>query len=260
MPQRAPNAQLTWELLQRAPRLPSWRNSNSSASRSVGARSRSLPGYYERPVSNAINRHAGLLDGDWPEGEAFIAPLSYIPTEQPVPFLDRRDAGPKDMGEFIEIGDPNHPRLRREYEKKYGVGWPRDPVTGRQYDVAHIKALADGGTNTVDNIRPMHPDKHRVEHKANGDPGRWGKRAGIARAFGGTVERGPRGPTIKGLGLLSIIPNITGILSGRIRTDKPENFVYDLLGYPTPEDQRKMIEEQQRLHNPKWKWGDPEMI
>jgi hypothetical protein len=143
-----------------------------------------------------------------------------------------RDVWKTDEGlTLIPLGNPANPRLRREWERREGRPWPRDPVTGRNYDVAHQKALADGGTNTLDNIRPMHPDAHRAEHIANGDHARWGARPGIARAFGGTVARG--------LDIFSLAPIITGVLSGRIRTDTPANFWSDIAGVPSEDDLRR---------------------
>jgi hypothetical protein len=94
-----------------------------------------------------------------------------------------------------------------------------------QVDVAHIKALADGGTNMVDNIRPMHPADHMAEHMANGDFSRWAKRPGIARAFGGTVVNG-----------LSALSTLLGLANGQVRTDTWNNTMSDLLGIPSQED------------------------
>ena len=56
-------------------------------------------------------------------------------------------------------------------------------------------------------------------------------------------QRGKGGPVVRGFGLLGIIPNITGILSDRIRTDSVDNFVSDMLRQPIQEDLRKYIEE-----------------
>ena len=91
----------------------------------------------------------------------------------------------------------------------------------------------------------MHPDEHRQHHKDNGDFRRWGG------------MRGKKGPVVKGLGWLGIIPNIAGLLSGRIRTDTPDNMLSDLFGVPSEEDRRKAYEKEQRMINPKWKPGDP---
>ncbi len=158
--------------------------------------------------------------------------------------LDKTSFVEGDGGLFVEIGNPANRGLKREHVRQNG-DWPRDPVTGRDYDVAHYRAIADGGKNVLENIRPMHPDAHRAEHLANGDSARWGARASIARAFGGRVQRG--------LGVLSIIPTLTGILSGRISIDSVEDFANSMMGQPT----RREIEQEQKRHNPKWKRGDP---
>jgi len=142
-------------------------------------------------------------------------------------------------GQFTDVGNPHNPRLRREWERANGRPWPRT-ADGRPYDVAHIRAIADGGANTLDNIRPMDPVEHRESHKE--DAKRFGKRSSIARAFGGKVEppahapRPARGTTVRAAGLLGLIPNITGILSGRIRTDSQTHFFNDMLGYSSEDD------------------------
>lgn len=153
--------------------------------------------------------------------------------------------------ELIEIGNAPNRGLIRAWEAVHGP-WPRDPETGRPYDVGHIKALADGGENKLENIRPIHPEAHRAEHKARGDFSRWAKRAGIAKAFGGRVTRG--------LGVVAIAPMITGALSGAIRTDSFDNFSSDILGVPSREDRRRFNELHQRAINPRWRPGDPEVI
>lgn len=212
-------------------------------------------------------------------------------------------------GEFLEIGNPHNRRLRREYVRERG-SWPRTPE-GRNYDVAHITAVADGGTNTLDNIRPMHSDDHRAQHMADGDFRRWGARAHTNRQ-GAAIPIGPEtalqsmtpaappspsllakdrpkaprkprprvsatpapvpnpnptitarpgtapaarpptrrppaatkpkvptmrgGPGVRGFGLLPLLTGVTGVLSGRIRTDTPTHFWYDMAGYPSPDD------------------------
>lgn len=169
-------------------------------------------------------------------------------------------AAAAEAGEFVNVGNPHNPRLKQEFIKKNGY-WPKTP-DGRDYDVSHIRAIGDGGTNTLDNIEPMDPDEHRAKHKRDGDPKRFGKRPGIARAFGGKVEppahapKPARGPTVRGFGLLGLIPNITGLLSGRIRTDSFDNFTNDMLGYPSQEDIRHRKEELRRRYFPNSKPGD----
>ena len=69
--------------------------------------------------------------------------------------------------------------LRRQWEKLHGKSWPKDD-TGRNQDVAHIKAKADGGApNDPKNFNPQPHDEHMQEHIDNGDFKRWG---GLHRA------------------------------------------------------------------------------
>ncbi|MDB5447275.1 MAG: repeat protein [Phenylobacterium sp.] len=182
-------------------------------------------------ISNAVWRPHSLHD----------------PYEEPT--FDRGLDGPADGGQFLEIGNPANPRLIREWEKREGRAWPTDPVTGRRYDVAHTRAIADGGTNTLDNIRPMRPDEHMAEHMANGDHARWAQRQWIARAFGGRVA--------SVLGPLGLLSDALGVASGRIRTDTFDNFTSDLFGWPSIEDRQRAFERDQKLRNPNWKAGDP---
>jgi hypothetical protein len=193
----------------------------------------------------AIGRRAGDAWSDIEE----TAPPASLPANPAAP----------EAAEFQEIGNPHNARLRREWEIANGRPWPRTP-DGRPYDVAHIRAIADGGANTLDNIQPMDPAEHRASHKE--DSGRWGKRSSIARAFGGKVEppahapKPARSTTVKGLGILGLIPNLTGILSGRIRTDSFDNFTSDMLGYPSQEDLRRRNEEFRQRYFPDSKPGD----
>lgn len=164
------------------------------------------------------------------------------PNSIDAPSLDRELAGADDGGEFVDVGNPHNRRLKREHIEAYGY-WPKTE-DGRDYDVAHRRAIADGGTNTLDNIEPMHPDEHRAKHIGDGDPGRWGRRAGIARAFGGKVEPPRPSPKIRGFGGPISPLDVLGTLSGRIRTDSFSNFVSDMVGIPSPEDmdaQRRYI-------------------
>jgi hypothetical protein len=46
--------------------------------------------------------------------------------------------------------------------------------------MAHIKALADGGTNAAENLKPQEHGEHMAEHMANGDFARWASNAKAA--------------------------------------------------------------------------------
>jgi len=149
---------------------------------------------------------------------------------------------------IIAIGNPANPGLRRQWEEREGRPWPRTE-DGKPYDVGHVRAKADGGSDTLDNIEPLHPEEHRRRHREDGDSSRWSKRPGIARAFGGRVVRG-----------LGMLPSITGILSGRIRTDTFDNFVSDMMGWPSEADRQRALEREQQIINPAWKPGDPIVV
>jgi hypothetical protein len=45
-------------------------------------------------------------------------------------------------------------------------------------DVSHMRALADGGDNTPNNIEPLPHDSHVQQHINNGDFARWGAGSG----------------------------------------------------------------------------------
>lgn len=192
----------------------------------------------------------GGSGGAWSDSAEPGAPPASLPANPAAP----------EAAEFLDIGNPENKRLKQEYIRKHG-SWPKT-ADGRDYEVSHIRAIADGGANTLENVEPMDPDEHRAKHKRDGDPQRYGKRPGIARAFGGKVEpplhapKPARGPVVRGLGLLGVIPNITGILSGRIRTDSFDNFSSDMLGYPSQEDIRRRDEEMRRRYFPNSKPGD----
>lgn len=158
--------------------------------------------------------------------------------------LPQNPAAPEDAY-LLYVGNPYNRGLKREHEKATGETWPRTD-DGRSYHVAHKRAIADGGPNTLDNIEPMHPDDHIAQHLNNGDSARWGKRASIARAFGGTVEPLAPGRVVRGLGLAGAIPWITGFLSGNIRTDTPVHMWYDMAGYPAPDDYQHMVDPRCR--------------
>lgn len=184
---------------------------------------------------------------------AFEAQQAEAQPAQGVPSLFVQDVyRPGDEGEFTAVAGKNRSH-RRRYEKEHGHTYPKTE-TGRNYDVAHIEALGDGGADVYENTRPMHPDDHRKEHMDRGDFKRWGGRSGQGKGGG---PKGGGGGTARGLGVLSVVPWITGMLSGRIRTDSFDNYISDLIGVPSQEDREKYLRENQKKWNPNWKPGDP---
>jgi hypothetical protein len=140
-----------------------------------------------------------------------------------------------ESADLLDVGNPHNPRLRREWERANSQAWPTT-TDGRNYHVAHTRAIADGGANTLDNIQPMHPDEHIAQHMANGDSARWARRASIARAFGGRVEPPTPGLRMNGLGWLNLLDGAARVLFGGVRTDTFRHSLYDLSGYPDPND------------------------
>jgi hypothetical protein len=209
----------------------------------VGSAGRDIdPGFAWAPASPNRRRRQPLR----PDG---LQPLGAIANEGGA-FLDRGLAGADDGGQLIDVGNSHNPRLKNEHIKKYGF-WPKT-ADGRDHDVAHRRAIADGGSNTLDNIEPMHPEEHKAQHRNNGDSGRWGRRSSIARAFGGRVEPPNPGPKVRGFGGILNPLNLLGIASGRIRTDNFSNFASDMVGVPSPEDLAREKEAQRRRSQPSW--------
>jgi RHS repeat-associated protein len=61
-------------------------------------------------------------------------------------------------------------KARNAWVSKNGRPWPKDPLTGKNFDVHHIQKRSQGGAlYNPDNIIPMHPDMHDRFH-ANGGP------------------------------------------------------------------------------------------
>jgi RHS repeat-associated protein len=71
-------------------------------------------------------------------------------------------------------------QIRAEWEAANGTPWPKDPNTGANQDVSHKQALADNGTNDLDNIEPKPHADHVQQHVDAGDFKRWGARSGGA--------------------------------------------------------------------------------
>ncbi len=75
-------------------------------------------------------------------------------------------------------------QMRSIWENFYGRAFPKNPMTGRNLDATHVRALADNGNNSPENIRPMDHAEHMRMHKENGDFVRWARRASLRREFG----------------------------------------------------------------------------
>jgi hypothetical protein len=60
--------------------------------------------------------------------------------------------------------------------------------------VAHTRALADGGTNELDNIKPMPHDEHVADHKAEGDFSRWSRTRSTGGSLRGSSGSPPSNP------------------------------------------------------------------
>jgi hypothetical protein len=164
-------------------------------------------------------------------------------------FLDRGLAGPADGAQLFDVGWKTQ-QHRRGWEKREGRDWPTT-ATGQNYHVSHKIAKADGGPDTLDNVEPEHPAEHIARHKANGDFARWGARGG--RPQPQVPEEGLK---IRGLGLLGFLPDITGILSGRIRTDTFQHFISDMGGPPSPDDIERENEARCRSLGFPYRRGD----
>lgn len=151
-------------------------------------------------------------------------------------------------GEFLEIGSAENKALKKFYIEKYGF-WPKTE-NGRDYEVSHKRAIADGGKNSLDNIEPIHPRDHRPMHVRQGDSARHGRRSSIARAFGGKVEPSHGGPAVRGFGVIGALANLPGLLLSPPRTNSFENFAADILGVPS------MSEYRRAWSAPKWTTPD----
>lgn len=75
------------------------------------------------------------------------------------------------------VGRKSSATIRKEWEEANGQPWPKDSKTGKNMEVSHEQALADGGTNELSNIKPRPHDEHVQMHVDNGDFKLWGERA-----------------------------------------------------------------------------------
>ena len=169
------------------------------------------------------------------DASSSAAASTSVMSQWPKPIFDARLSTPGDV-DWLEIGGKT-PGQRRLWEQHTGQSWPTVPETGANYHLHHIIPKADGGGEGLDNYGPMEPSAHRQHHIDNGDFSRWAKRRGLSK---------PGMPEVNGLGLLQIIPDITGILSGRIRMDSMDNFFSDMIGVPSQEDIRQYQEQRRK--------------
>jgi hypothetical protein len=84
-------------------------------------------------------------------------------------------AGDQSIWVHNQCGRVSPKKLRKEYEDATGSQWPKS-ADGKNHDVSHKTALADGGTNEVNNIEPLERSEHIRRHVENGDFKRWGGR------------------------------------------------------------------------------------
>ena len=151
-------------------------------------------------VLMAISDAPALVKGSRPRGGfiKFIRDLDWsgmIKADWDADKHPRRPAGaPNGVGgEFAPRAEADgcgkNETIRRRWERAEGRHWPRD-ANGRRYDVHHIRAKADGGTDDLENIRPMPHDQHIQEHKDNGDFSRWAQLKGKRNS---SETKGPTG-------------------------------------------------------------------
>jgi RHS repeat-associated protein len=102
------------------------------------------------------------------------------PLESPHDVLDRELFGWM-MNSSVNAavwGKPSAAQARAIWEKATGEKVPYDEKLGRNYDMEHVKPVADGGDpKDPANLRPIRNDIHVAKHKENGDYKRWGARS-----------------------------------------------------------------------------------
>jgi len=94
-------------------------------------------------------------------------------------FLDMLNTGNVSFNVCYIISGVRSKTSRNKWEKANpGQTWPMDPdFPDCKQVVSHKVALADGGTNALDNIEPLPRNVHVQQHKDNGDFSRWSKQA-----------------------------------------------------------------------------------
>lgn len=98
----------------------------------------------------------------------------YPKTIQDKPFdiSDLKKLSPEENAKMREVFDDKKAELKREWEKKHGMPWPKyehDVYSsngnlirraGSDYDAHHIQPLGMGGKNDAGNITPLHAQVH----------------------------------------------------------------------------------------------------
>jgi hypothetical protein len=194
-------------------------------------------------LTDQASQHAASAFGDDQTNASDVgvdqAPAADSAEQQPDPVFDTGLATDGDAT-WIPAGGKT-PGQRRRWSQHYGQDWPRVPGTGENFHLHHFTPKADGGGEELDNYGPMEPSAHRQHHIDNGDFPRWAKRWWLGK---------PAPPEVEGLGAWQSIPDITGILSGRIRTDSMDNFFSDMLGVPSQEDIQQYHEQIRKKFAP----------
>jgi RHS repeat-associated protein len=83
----------------------------------------------------------------------------------------------------LKVKRTNSKTLRKKWERYYNKKWPKDPNTGWNQDIAHKKAVSEGGAESDPrNYGPKTRNEHIEKHKKAGDYEKWGKQGAAARA------------------------------------------------------------------------------
>src|SRR6185437_2187195 len=126
--------------------------------------------------------------------DATIVAALVLPGNEPGP-VTAAEAARSPAADATAVSSVNKRRPKhqvvREWENKTGNGWPNDPATGKPMEADHDKPLADGGSDTGDNVTPRTHTDHVNRHRENGDFGRWARRKGTGKTEPPPVEKPP---------------------------------------------------------------------
>ena len=126
----------------------------------------------EGPVINKTN------SGDVAEGSNNSAQAAKAGEQNSNAASDQQSAANNTQTSVQKIKREPSSVSRQKWEKATGKKWPKEPGNpNKNQVVSHKTALADGGTNDVNNYGPSPAKEHIDMHKANGDFRRWGTRA-----------------------------------------------------------------------------------